>query len=356
MYEPPLLDFYDNAILSNGDPRAYTVTVRRGDAGAPPFPSSLAAAPPGFVLPRQSITAVDPEFRTQYAWLTNVQVERALRNDISVAVGYVNSIGGNMPVLIDVNQVPSGQTLADGRPIYSTARVDPAFNQINVFRSIGESTYNAFTATLAKRMTHGWQMQATYTFARGVDNAPLTGTYVVGSNDDRVSDYSNLDRERGVTPFNQTHTFAVSTVYAPSFVGSGLGTALANNNQIGVILQSNGGLPFNIRSNRDLNLDGVTNDRPLGLERNAGRLGSVLYLDLRYSRFVPLNDRRKIELFFEAKNLFNRLNLAGVNRVVTTDLAGNPASPILLDGSAYPDAGKSGYDQRQMQLGAKFVF
>ena len=57
-----------------------------------------------------------------------------------------------------------------------------------MFQSIGESTYNAFTATLTKRMTHGWQAQATYTLARGVDNAPLTGTYVVGSGDDRVSD------------------------------------------------------------------------------------------------------------------------------------------------------------------------
>jgi hypothetical protein len=356
MYEPPLLDFYDNAILNNGDPRAYTVTVRRGDVGAPAFPVSLAAAPAGFVLPRQNITAVDGDFRTQYAWLTNVQIERALRSDMSLAVGYVNSIGRNMPVLIDVNQVASGQSLADGRPIYSTARVDPAFNQVNLFRSIGESTYNAFTATLAKRMTHGWQAQATYTLARGVDNAPLTGTYVVGSADDRVSDYSNLDRERGVTPFNQTHTFALSTVFAPTFSGSGLGVALANNNQVGVILQANSGLPFNIRSNRDLNLDGVTNDRPLGIERNAGRLGSVAYLDLRYSRFVRLDDRRRVEVFFEAKNLFNRLNLAGVNRVVTTDLAGNPAAPIVFSGSDYPDAGKSGYDQRQMQLGVKFVF
>ena len=48
--------------------------------------------------------------------------------------------------------------------------------------------------------------QATYTLARGVDNAPLTGTYVVGSSDDRVSDPTNLDRDKGVTPFNQTHT------------------------------------------------------------------------------------------------------------------------------------------------------
>jgi hypothetical protein len=356
MYEPPLLDFYDNAILSNGDPRSFTVTVRPTDAGAPAFPASLASAP-AVTLPVQSIIAVDGGFRTQSAWLTNVQVERALRRDLSVAVGYVNSIGRNLPVLIDVNRFPSGQTLGDGRPIYSTAlRIDPTFNQVNVFQSIGESTYNAFTAALTKRMTQGWQAQVTYTLARGVDNAPLTGTYVVGSADDRVSDYSNLDRDRGVTPFNQTHTLAVSTVFAPTFEGGGVVKALANDNQLGVILQANSGLPFNIRSNVDLNRDGVTNDRPLGVERNAGRLGTVAYLDLRYSRFVRLNDRRSFELFFEAKNLFNRENLAGVNRVVTTDAAGNPANALVFSGSDYPIAGKSGYDQRQMQLGAKFVF
>ncbi len=37
--------------------------------------------PPGFVLPRQSINAVDPDFRTQSAWLSNVQIERALNDD-----------------------------------------------------------------------------------------------------------------------------------------------------------------------------------------------------------------------------------------------------------------------------------
>jgi Carboxypeptidase regulatory-like domain len=361
MYEPPLIDFYDNAILSNGDPRAYTVTVSGTAAGAPAFPTSLASVPPGFVLPRQSLTAVDPDFATQYAWLTNVQVERALRNDLSLAFGYVNSIGRNLPVLMDVNLIPTGQTLADGRPVYSTTvsaatRVDPAFDHINVFKSIGEAGYNAFTATLSKRMTAGWQAQATYTFARGEDNAPLTGTYVVGSNDDRVSDPSNLDREQGVTPFHQAHTFALSTVIAPSVSGDGFAAALANNNQFGIILQANSGLPFNTRSNVDLNRDGVTNDRPLGVDRNLGRLGRVFYLDLRYSRFIALTGAQRLELFFEAKNLFNTENLAGVNRVITTDAAGNPLTPISFQGSEYPDAGKSGYDQRQMQLGAKFVF
>jgi hypothetical protein len=361
MYEPPLLDFYDNAILNNGDPASYTVSVAGSAAGAPAFPNSLASAPAGFVLPRQSITAVSPDFRTQSAWLTNVQIERAVMSDVAVAVGYVNSIGRHLPVLMDVNLVPSGQALSDGRPIYTASasaatRVNPTFDHVNVFQSIGESTYNAFTATVTKRMTHGWQAQATYTLARGVDTAPLTGTYVVGSGDDRVSDPSNLERDRGVTPFNQTHTFSLSTVVSPSVGGSGIGSLLLNHNQVGVILQANSGLPFNIRSNLDLNADGVTNDRPIGVDRNAGRLGRVVNLDLRYSRFVPLVSAQRLELFFEAKNLLNTQNISGVNRIVTTSAAGLPATALITNAADYPDAGKSGYDQRQMQLGVKFIF
>jgi len=358
MYEPPLLDFYDNAILSNGDPKSYNIgPLQPTAAGAPAFPTNLASPPPGFVLPRQSINAVDPDFRTQSAWLSNVQVERAINDQIALTVGYVNAVGSNLPVLIDINLVPSGQTLADGRPIFSTsARVDPTFNRINMFKSIGDSTYNAFTASLAKRMSHGWMTQATYTLARGTENAPLTGTYVVGSGDDRVSDPSNLGRDKGVTPFNQTHTFSLSTVLAPIVTGGGTKAAILNNNQLGIILQANSGLPFNIRSTLDLNQDGVINDRPLNIDRNAGRLGRVVYLDLRYSRFIPFRDAMKAELFFEAKNLFNTTNIAGVNRSVVTDAAGNPASSLMFDAADYPTAGKSGYDQRVMQVGFKFLF
>ena len=361
MYEPPLLDFYDNAILNNGDPRSFTVSVSGSSAGAPAFPTSLANVPASFVLPRQSITVVDPDFTTQSAWLSNVQIERALTSDLAVSAGYVNSIGRHMPVLIDVNLIPTGALLADGRPVYSTAvnaatRVDPTFNQINMFKSIGESTYNALTATMTKRMTHGWMAQATYTLARGEDTAPLTGTYVVGSGDDRVSDPSNLDREKGVTPFNQLHTFSLSTVIAPRVSDTTAGAALWNHNQLGIILQANSGLPFNVRSTLDLNGDGVANDRPLGVERNAGRLGRVLNLDLRYSRFVPIAGVQRVELFFEAKNLFNIENIAGVNRVNATDALGNPLTALSLRGADYPLAGKSGYDQRLIQLGFKYIF
>ena len=82
----------------------------------------------------------------------------------------------------------------------------------------------------------------------------------------------------------------------------------------------------------------------------------MVNLDLRYSRFIPTRGVQRAELFFEAKNLFNTENIAGVNRVVATDAQGNPTAPIVFDGKGYPTAGKSGYDQRLIQLGVKYSF
>ena len=132
---------------------------------------------------------------------------------------------------------------------------------------------------------------------------------------------------------------------------------------LGVIVQANSGLVFNVRSNQDLNQDGVLNDRPLDIDRNAGRLGSVVNVDARYVRFINLSGRFRAELFAEAKNLFNRgcsdpeaystcdANVLAVNRIVTTDAAGNPAAPLP---SPFP--GTQGYLQRAFQLGLKVAF
>jgi Carboxypeptidase regulatory-like domain len=354
MYEPPLINFYEDSIQRNGDPRTLTATLNPTSAGSPAFPGTLSDLPPGFARPLQSIVAMAPDFSTQYTVLSNVQIERALSRDFSVSLGYVNSLGRDMPVLVDTNVIPTGQTLADGRPIFSTAvnaqtRVNPTFNHVDTFESIGKGTYNALTVTVNKRMSHGVQFQASYTLAKGTDNAPLTGTYVVGSNDDRLSDPTDIDRDRGVTPFNQTHTFVLSGILAPKVSGGGVWALIANNNQLGFIGQANSGLPFNIRANRDLNLDGQQDDRPVGIDRNTGRLGHYVTLDLRYVRFIPLG-RVRPELFVEGKNIFNDVNVSGVNRVVAVDAAGNPTAPLLFPGT-------TGYAlQRSLQAGVKVSF
>jgi hypothetical protein len=368
MYEPPLLNLYEDAIQRNGDPRSPAINLNPTSTGAPGFPATLSNLPPGFTLPLQSIVQVAADFDSQWALMTNVQIERALTNDLSASLGYVNSLGRSMPVLIDTNIIPTGPTLADGRPIYSTAvnpatRVNPVFNHTDVVSSTGDGTYNAFTLMLNKRMSHGVQMQASYTWAKGEDDAPLTGTYVVGSNDDRLSDPSNQERDKGVVPFNQSHTFVMSTLLAPRVEGESFWSKLANNNQLGIIVFWNSGLPFNIRSTQDLNLDGQTNDRPVFLDRNTGRLSPVFNVDFRYSRFIPFGARFRGELFLEAKNIFNtgcsnpdeyatcHINVFSVTRTVATTAAGDLVGPL-----PDPFPGTGGYQQRQIQLGVKLSF
>jgi hypothetical protein len=137
---------------------------------------------------------------------------------------------------------------------------------------------------------------------------------------------------------------------------------LLSNNQVSFILQANSGLTFNILANRDLNLDGISADRPNGVARNTGELGRNVNLDARYSRMVPLPNGNRAEFFIEAKNLFNTYNVSAVNKTVQADTTGNLLVPIptalcaarASSTSCFPVTGT--YQPRQMQLGFKYSF
>jgi hypothetical protein len=357
MYEPPLGAFYEDALLQNGNPRLLSIASRPGQPGAPAYPATFSTIPAG-VAPSRSLRTVSADFGTQHAWLTEVQVERALTPSLSAGAAYVNSTGRQLPLVASVNGLPTGATLPDGRPIYSTAlspatRVDPNFDVIRETQSTGRSQYNALTLSVTQRMTRGMLFNAFYTLSKAVDNGVIGGNYVIGSTDaSGISDPSNPDRDYGYTSWNQTHTFVGSAVVAPTFSGSGAWTTIANNNQAGVVLQVNSGLPYNIRSNLDLNLDGITDaDRPNFVARNSATLGTFATLDFRYSRFVPISGAVRAEILAEFKNLFNRRNVRAVNSVVATDALGQPLSPI-------PDQlpVTQTYEPRQFQLGFRLRF
>jgi hypothetical protein len=356
MYESPLGMTYQDALLEGGAPRLLTASVAPTSAGAPAFPGTLSSLPPG-VVPSRSIRAVSADFDTQWAWLSNVQLDRALTSDLAFGVGYVNSTGRNLPTVLNSNVVPLGPTLPDGRPIYSRSvsgatRVDPNFDIVREVRSSGESRYNALTVSLSKRMSHGWQLSAFYTWADAKDDGVIGGRYVIGSSDvEAISDPSDQGRDYGYTSWNVKHTFVLSGVLQPEVQGDGFWRALARNNLLAFIVQANSGLPYNIRAATDLNADGITADRPNGIARQSGELGSYLQFDGRYSRFVPIGRRVKAELFVEAKNLFNRENTRAVNSVVATDPLGNPTAGI-------PDEFQvtATYEPRQLQLGVRVQF
>jgi hypothetical protein len=389
-YDTPYLDMYLRALQNSGSPRFFNFTFGPTTAGAPAFPNNLGSLPPGTALPRQSIDTIAPDFENMYAIHSNVQLEQALTNDLSFTIGYIHSEGRHIPVYRNINCIPLGTTLADGRPIYGLAvvnatpganagvvtitgctnRIFPQFQNILMVESVGNSNYNAATFQLTKRFSQGYQFSLNYTLSRSEDDAPEQN--LVAASSLALSDPSNRERDRGLSLADQTHTFVMSFVGRPQFNFENRAlNYLVNNNQIGVIATANNGETFNITSNVDLNRDGVLgSDRPVGVERNSGRTPNQFNVDLRYSRFIPITERFRIEAFAEAVNIFNINSIFQFNNTVLQSnrnaLPGVPGSfdtPVNpLTGelrSSLPDfrtLGVTSLDSRQFQFGIKFIF
>jgi len=365
MYDQPILIAYENAIQFSGSPRTFTVSVSPTTTGAPGFPNNLSNLPAGFALPTQSIGAVDPDFQIARTWQNNVQIERALGTDYSVQVGYTFSMIRDLPVVTDVNLTNPASTLPDGRPVYSAAvtaatRVDPRFNHIYTLQSPGEGHYNAVSVMLARRLSRGTTFNISYTLAKGEDNAPLSqhfpGTSALGVVSDAFrTDPTNLDRDKGPNLLDTRHNFNGSIVFQPSVSSDNRALAgILNNNQIGILMQMNSSLPFNIISNRDLNNDGFGSDRPVNVARNSMYLPARYNVDMRYSRFVPFRGNLRAEVIGELKNVFNTVQWSGVTSTIAVDTLGNPLAPIPTTAEGFRPNG--GYEQREFQLGFRLRF
>src|SRR6185503_5988949 len=246
--------------------------------------------------------------------------------------------GDNLPVVTDVNLGAPLRTLADGRPVFGTSRVNPAFNRIFEVQSVGDSTFKGLTLQASKRLAQGLTFNIQYVTGKGIDNTPLLTQLTVQSEPGR-SDPSSLDRDKGPNPLDMRHNLSGNIVYTSRNQSSNsVVRALLDGNQIGVLLQLNSSLPINIRSNADLNGDGVLSDRPLFVGRNSIYLPNRYNVDMRYTRMVPIRGSVRAEVVAEMKNVFNTEQMSGFNSVVTTDAAGAPATALADDPYGFPSA------------------
>ena len=74
---------------------------------------------------------MSPDFATLYSFNANASISRELPKGFVVSGSYLYTKGTHLPVYRNINLVPSGAYLADGRPIFSaSARVYQGFNNI----------------------------------------------------------------------------------------------------------------------------------------------------------------------------------------------------------------------------------
>jgi hypothetical protein len=115
--------------------------------------------------------------------------------------------------------------------------------------------------------------------------------------------------------------------------------------QTGLVFSAGSGAPYNLTTGRDENRDGVANDRPLGVPRNALQGPGWLRLDLRLSKELSVTqgngDGPRFAITADAFNILNRVNYA--------TYVGNLSSPFF----GLPVSSQSA---RRVQLGIRFSF
>jgi hypothetical protein len=366
-YDTVYLSQYEGALQENGVGRyANRTFTGRGSAGTttptagyPTFPDTLGSLPPGTVLPPPSIEVISPDFNNMYAMHFQTQVEQALTNDYSFTVGYIHSEGRQLAVYKQTNCTQTGATLADGRPKYSCAaafRLNPAFQNIIEVGSGGNSRYDALTMQLNKRFSQGYQFSFNYTLSKVRDNAPERNLQGVGAASQ--SDPSNRDFDWGYGVADQRHTVSSSFVARPRFdIGNKVLRYILNQNQFGFTAFAGSGETFPIVTNTDLNGDGIGNDIPVGLERNAGRAPGFFNVDFRYSRVIPFTERFRLEVFAEATNIFNINSTLTYGTGTTIACTGTCATTgVLLNPVNYANFTPTAQESRQGQVGFKFIF
>jgi hypothetical protein len=354
-YDPPQTDVYRQSLLNAGEVPPLNITLPPTNAFAPAYPTIFNSIPSGLNVPLQDVTSVAPNFANLYSVNGNVSVSRELGPNTGITLTYLYTRGNRLPVYRNINLIPAGAPLADGRPVYGTTHIDPLFNNIAIAESVGQSTYNGGTITLNHRLSHGLVLDASYTWAHAIDDAPEQNN--IDSASQFPSDPSNRRRDRGNSLTDRRNTFMLNGVYSPFLTKApGAWNYILRNNQVSFAFVGFGGDIFNIGSNQVLNGDATiatAQQRPLYIGRNTYRGPATYQLDTRYTRVIPFGERIQGQLFAEFTNLFNHTNVTNVNTTATVVPSGALAGTILTPPSY---AWTAALDQRLMQFGVRVVF
>ena len=361
---------------------------------SPPFAATATINNPTFPRPA-SLTAgaasartLDYNIKQPYGVTFNVNLQRELAGHITATIGYAGSRAYNLMSAVEANPVvPVIQ--ADGSKFFAAGapRRNTAFGPIDYRTNGGHSEYNSLQLSAQKRFSRRYQLQASYTLAKSMDNLQAQLNADVNNASVYPQDPYDRDIDWARSDFDVRHVFQANFVWD---VPGREGSALLDGWQFNGIVTLRGGVPFTAalggtnwsRSGNTSGEDrpnlkpGVNPDAivlgdpdhyfdtsafvlpPQGTFGDAGRntltgpsyaMTNVSFV--KNTRIGALGSGGQLQLRLEIFNLLNRANFATPDRVVFA-----AASPTE---TALPTAGRitrTVTSSRQVQLAAKILF
>jgi outer membrane receptor protein involved in Fe transport len=217
-----------------------TTNLVSGLSGNPPFATPIAdstavngaftlEAPPASLKSVAPFT-VDPNYHDLYTQDWNLTVQRALTDTMSLQVAYVGSKSTHLQQVLNLNQ-----PLVVGGVFEPAADAPfPNFTEIEYVTGNGNSNYNGLWVTFTKRVTHGFEFEASYTYSKSLDYSSLDVPNFL------PQDSNNLRAEYGPSDFDARNRLVFSGYYTLPFKGN----RLVEGWQFAVVSQAQSGNPL----------------------------------------------------------------------------------------------------------------
>lgn len=172
-----------------------------------------------------SLKALDMNLAMPYVQQWNLNIQHNLPGNSLLTVAYVATKGTKLRDEIDINQPRPGPGAVAARRPY------PLYNAIAYTAFRANSNYHGLQATFEKRYAKGLSFLTSYTWGHNIDDAGIFG----GDHQDT----QNLRLDRGNSPYDTRHTFVSSFNYELPFGrdASGLASAFMRGWQVNGILR-----------------------------------------------------------------------------------------------------------------------
>ncbi len=280
--------------------------------------------------------AIAQNIQSPYTQQYNLNVQYEFARDFLLQVGYVGSKTTHLAGCVQFNQAliatpqnpVNGQTTTTNENIGQRVPFQGLAGGSYICQTSFDANYNSLQASVTKRMSHGLDFLASYTFSKTLDYTSGTGGLDSLDLDFLGNDQTQPRQSRGLSDFDRKHRFVTSFLYQPPALKSGpeFVQRIFSHWQLSGVLVLQSGLPIT------------------AIDSTAGSVYGNLVGDTR-AQCTGANPASSGSLTSRLNHYFNTAAFA--------------PPPVIGDGTGFGSCGVGilrGPDQRNLDLGVQRTF